>query len=300
MKEGFEKLNCPVCDCENHSDYLSTFNRFDNDRNENFTIKQCVNCGFVFLNPRPNAEHIGEYYQVDGYDPFLSTGKKISLRDKFYVMLRNINLSGKYKKISALKEKGGKILDIGCATGEFLESFARRNWHCTGVEVDDSARNLAKNKNIKVYASVHDIPADKKFDIITLWHVLEHLHDLNESLKKIESLLHPNGYLVIAVPNINSYDAHIYGKNWIALDTPRHLYHFSIETISRLMSNHHLELKKFHPLLLDIFYNNLMSRTLSKSSTVRMLITTLNSVLKTYVGNRKNSSTLVYYFQKEK
>jgi len=168
------------------------------------------------------------------------------------------------------------------------------------VEVDDSARNLAKNKNIKVYASVHDIPADKKFDIITLWHVLEHLHDLNESLKKIESLLHPNGYLVIAVPNINSYDAHIYGKNWIALDTPRHLYHFSIETISRLMSNHHLELKKFHPLLLDIFYNNLMSRTLSKSSTVRMLITTLNSVLKTYVGNRKNSSTLVYYFQKEK
>ena len=298
MKEGFEKIVCPVCSSEDTVEFISTYDRFNKDLE--FKIKKCKDCKFVFLNPRPDANNLGKYYNVDGYDPFLSTEKKFSIRDKFYVFLRTINLAGKFSKISKLKKKAGKILDIGCATGEFLEKFGNHHWQCTGVEVDENARNIAKSKDIKVYPSVHKIPETETFDVITMWHVLEHVHDLNESIKKITSLLKADGYLVIAVPNIDSYDAQIYGKDWIALDTPRHLYHYSEETITHLMSNYRIEMKKFHPLFLDILYNNLMSKSLSNTGFIKFIKTLFFSITKTYLGSRKNSSTLVYYFQKEK
>ncbi len=300
MREGFEKIVCPICEGNKLNIYLKTFDRFQKTKIDDFSIVKCENCDFVFLNPRPDINNINQYYDNDGYDPFLSTDKKPSLRDKFYVFLRNYNLSNKYSKISKIKPSPGKILDIGCATGEFLEKFKKYNWQCTGVEVSEDARNVAKSKKINLYSSIHDIPENEKFDIITMWHVLEHVHDLNDSIKKINSLLKDNGSLIIAVPNINSYDAKIYGKNWIALDTPRHLYHFSEKTISQLFRNYNMNLIKRHTLFLDILYNNLLSKNLKKSGFISFSITLLISLFKTYILSLKNSSTLVYYFKKGK
>ena len=300
MKNGFENIACPVCNSDNQAEYLKTYDRFDNSRQKLFTIVKCQNCNFVFVNPRPNSQNLGKFYEVKGYDPFLSTEQKFSIRDKFYMFLRNFNLSQKYSKISKLKPEPGKILDIGCATGEFLQKFREPNWQCTGVEVVEDARNKAKSKNIAVYPSVDTLPQDSKFDIITMWHVLEHVHNLQDSVKKIESLLKKDGFLIIAVPNIDSFDAGKYGKNWIALDTPRHLYHFSTTTISKLMEHHNLQLIKKHSIILDILYNNLMSKNLSQTGFLKFSIILLKSLIRSYLGSKNNSSTLVYYFQKEK
>jgi len=299
MIQGFEIIKCPICGSEKHDLHLKTFDRFAEECKDEFEIVKCSECNFIFLNPRPGIDVLGNYYDVDGYDPFISEDKEQSLRDKFYMALRNYNLSVKHRKIKKYKSKPGKILDIGCATGEFLENYQKYFWQCTGVEVDDGARTIAKNKNIKVFSSVHGIPETEKFDIITMWHVLEHVHDLNETVEKIRTLLKDDGILVIAVPNIEAYDAKIYKQEWVALDTPRHLYHYSIETIQKLFRKYNIKLINKHTLLLDNLYNNLLSKQLAKTGFISFGWTLLGSLLKTYLVSNKNSSSLVYYFTKE-
>ncbi|MBN2279479.1 MAG: class I SAM-dependent methyltransferase [Candidatus Marinimicrobia bacterium] len=299
MTESFEIINCPVCGSEKQDLYLKTFDRFDRDRKDKFEIVQCSNCQFIFLNPRPTLESLDRHYAVEGYDPFISADEKQSLRDKFYLALRKFNLSVKHRKIKKFKSTPGKILDIGCATGEFLAYYKQYYWQCTGVEVDAGARDLAREKNIKVFSSVHEIPDQEKFDVITLWHVLEHVHDLNKSIEKIKKMMNKDGVLVIAVPNILSCDSQKYGKNWVALDTPRHLYHYTVETIQRLFSKYHMNLVRKDTLMLDILYNNLLSKQLAKTSFFPFIRILFLSLFKTYILSSKYSSTLVYYFKKE-
>ncbi len=294
-----ETINCPVCRSDQQSLYLQTYDRFDSEREATYNIVKCNNCGFIFLNPRPQLETLDQFYNVKGYDPFLSTDEKSSLRDKFYMALRNWNLNVKYNQIKQYKKESGKILDIGCATGEFLEKFQRYYWKCTGVEVADTARQVAKTRNIKVFSSVHEVPDHEKFDLITLWHVLEHVHDLEETVKKIKTLLKPDGLLVIAVPNIESYDASQYNKDWVALDTPRHLYHFTEQSMARLFANNGMTIQHKHKLLLDILYNNLLSKQLAGTNSFVFIKNILISLLKSYLGPVKNASSIIYYISKE-
>ena len=299
MKEGFENINCPVCRNDQHQLFLNTFDRFAATKINEFQIVKCTNCGFIFLNPRPDTETASQYYDVDGYDPFLSADQSQSLRDKFYLFLRKLNLAFKFKKIRGFKPKPGKILDIGCATGEFLEKYQKHLWQCTGVEVAEKAGQIASAKNIKVFQSVHEIPDTEKFDLITMWHVLEHVHDLNETIGKIGKLIKKDGILVIAVPNIHSWDAGVYKSDWVALDAPRHLYHFSPDSIQKLLQKQNLKLRHKHTLLLDNLYNNLLSKNLCGAGFGFFVKNLVKSLVKTYFGSVDNSSSIVYYFSPE-
>ena len=301
MENALENINCPVCHNNDAISHVKTFDRFENPRKHDYQIVKCRNCDFIYLNPRPDVHHIGKYYAVDGYDPFLSQEKQPGFRDKIYFMLRNFNLAFKYDKIKKYKNKAGRILDVGCATGEFLEKFKQNGWNCTGVEVAEPARDIASQKNISVYPSIHDIPDDRdKFDLITMWHVLEHVHDLQETVAKIESLLADNGILVIAVPNIESHDAKLYRKDWVALDTPRHLYHFSPQTMAKLFRPFNMEIIGTHTLILDILYNNLLSKKPGIRGNLTFVNILLQSLIKTYFVSTNNSSSLVYYLKKER
>ncbi len=301
MEKGLENINCPVCNYNDSMPYLETFDRFENPRKKSYQIVKCRNCDFIYLNPRPDAQHIGNYYAVDGYDPFLSEEQQPGLRDRIYFLLRTFNLAFKYRKIKKQKNKPGRILDIGCATGEFLDKFQNKGWHCTGVEVALQAREITTRRNIQVFPSIHDIPGEtEKFDLITMWHVLEHVHDLQNTVAKIDSLLDDDGLLVIAVPNIESHDAQEYKQNWIALDTPRHLYHFSNKSMAKLFGAYHLKIIDVHTLLLDILYNNLLSKKPGMRGSFAFINTLMQSLAKTYLGSLDNSSSLVYYLKREK
>ncbi|MBL7136658.1 MAG: class I SAM-dependent methyltransferase [Candidatus Marinimicrobia bacterium] len=302
MSELFEKIDCPICRSSDYTHFISTFDRFDPKKELNFEIVKCQRCEFVYLNPRPGEEEIGKYYKSDSYDPFISTGKSKNFRDKIYLLIRNINLQLKVAKINKLT-KPGCLLDIGCATGEFLNAMKRRNWKTIGVETDDKARNFSIKKGFKVFDSLDNLDKNYKYDVISLWHVLEHIHKLQNSVDLIGKLMNKGGFLIMAVPNIKSSDFNKYRSNWIALDAPRHLYHFSPVSINRLLVPYGFKLVNSWPLIFDSFYNHLMSRNLKysalrgwKSAAAGLLCGFLQMVL----FSKCYSSSLVYCFVKEK
>jgi 2-polyprenyl-3-methyl-5-hydroxy-6-metoxy-1,4-benzoquinol methylase len=166
----------------------------------------------------------------------------------------------------------GTLLDIGAGTGGFLRAAKKRGWSVTGIEPNTSARNLA---NSKAPNTVFDSDAlqtfqNQSFDIITFWHVLEHLSDLEDDIKTVQNLLKPNGRIVVAVPNFKSYDANYYKGFWAAYDVPRHLWHFSQQSISILFSKVQMKLESTHPLVMDAYYISLLSNKL-KSGSYRIL-----------------------------
>ena len=301
MEIGFENIVCPVCNESRQIKLLNTFDRFDKSKQMSFKIVECVKCSFTFLNPRPKIEYISNYYQVDGYDPFLTADSKKGIRNQVYLLLRNLNLYQKYSKLTKIHSTPGKLLDIGCATGEFIEKMSENSWKCKGVEISQDARKYSEEKGFDVFSSVDEVPETEQFDMITMWHVLEHVHDLKKTIQKIHNLLKPGGLLIIAVPNIESSDFKQYGAHWIALDTPRHLYHFSGESINNLLKQDNFTLTESWTLFLDQFYNQLMSRNLKYKNIQgwgKLIFGTLKGLILTYIFDKKNASSRVYCFQK--
>ncbi len=167
----------------------------------------------------------------------------------------------KLKLINSFKIEKKTLLDIGCGTGDFLEVAQKDNWQITGIEPNESARKIA---NLKTNNSVFEIEhlatlEANSFDVITLWHVLEHLPNIEMHIKLFKHLLKPNGTLVIAVPNFKSYDASHYKNFWAAYDVPRHLWHFSQTSIERLFKKEKIDLKETLPLKFDSYYVSLLS-----------------------------------------
>lgn len=157
--------------------------------------------------------------------------------------------------------KQGTLLDIGCGTGAFLHYMQTGGWTVTGLEPDENARH-----NAKTLYNIDPLPIDQLFqlpaqqyDAITMWHVLEHVHELHAYLDRIRQLLKPGGALLIAVPNYTSSDADHYGEHWAAYDVPRHLYHFSPASMEQLLHQHQIKLIKKHPMVFDGFYVSLLS-----------------------------------------
>jgi len=249
-------LKCPICDGIKSGDFLSIKDHFLSQ--EIFHIKQCASCGFRFINPRPDADEIGNYYKSEDYISHDASNK--GLIGRIYKIARNFSIRYKYKLVRRYCP-GGTILDIGCGTGEFLAYCKKMGYQCVGIEPSEKARTFAKNQNgISVFDQITNKELKPvKFDCITMWHVLEHVHDLNETLQKIDTLLTPEGVLIIAVPNSNSYDARKYKTFWAAYDVPRHLYHFTADTITRLLSNHHFIVRKILPQKLDAYYVAMLS-----------------------------------------
>ncbi len=227
---------------------------------ETFDLWECDGCTLRFTQDVPDATAIGRYYQSAAY--ISHTNTRAGLVNKLYHLVRNRTLSQKKKLIcSATGLEKGRLLDIGAGVGAFPAYMKNAGWSVTGLEPDDSTRKTARQTyNIDLE------PAEKLFsldhgsyDAITLWHVLEHVHDLHGYLSKIRQLLKPGGRLFIAVPNYTSYDAAHYGSDWAAYDMPIHLYHFSPAAMKILLSKHGLSLVTTRPMWFDSFYVSLLS-----------------------------------------
>jgi len=248
--------SCPVCQAASFSPVLSCKDHFLSL--EVFEIAQCSHCGLRFTNPRPFADELGKYYQSTEY--ISHSNSKKGLFNSIYQLVRSYTLSRKYKLISQ-HARGTRILDIGCATGEFLHFMKTKGWETRGIEPDEAARKQAVlNYQLEVDNEKHLQSLDSEsFDVITMWHVLEHVSDLQLRMKDLNRLLKPGGLLVIAVPNPDSGDAKTYGPFWAGYDVPRHLYHFTRESMSNLLGQHSFTLRKILPMKWDAFYVSLLS-----------------------------------------
>ncbi|MCH6233859.1 class I SAM-dependent methyltransferase [Aquiflexum sp. AIY15W] len=201
-------------------------------------------------------------------------------------------------------EKKGLLLDIGCGTGYFLLAAKQNGWKTWGIEPNDTARKIASGKKLKVSETLDDYKKSKKFDAISLYHVLEHIHDLRKSGKKIINLLKDNGTLFIAVPNIESYDAKAYGTNWAAFDVPRHLYHFNQETIRAFAEEMGLQIVGIEPQKFDSYYVSLLSENFQNANSNKF-IKMINAFVTGYKSNNwakknnNNYSSLLFILKKK-
>jgi 2-polyprenyl-3-methyl-5-hydroxy-6-metoxy-1,4-benzoquinol methylase len=226
---------------------------------ETFQLIRNESLDLLETSPQPAAEKLPDYYKSDDY--ISHTNSKRNLLENVYHQIRKISLRRKLKLINSLQTKGNRILDIGCGTGDFLKITKDHNWNVLGIEPNDTARKIANSKtDNSVYRSAYlDHLSPNSFDVITLWHVLEHLPDLNAQLSRIKLLLKQDGALIIAVPNYKSYDADYYSNYWAAYDVPRHVWHFSQEAIKNLVSDKQMVVEKTLPMLFDAYYVALLS-----------------------------------------
>jgi 2-polyprenyl-3-methyl-5-hydroxy-6-metoxy-1,4-benzoquinol methylase len=209
--------------------------------------------------PQPSESDLPKYYQSEDY--ISHTDSRRNLFEKVYHVIRNISLKRKLKLINSFPLEEKKLLDIGCGTGDFLQTAKANSWMVSGIEPDEKARAIANEKtDNSVYGIEHLLQFEKQtFDVITLWHVLEHLANLDEQVSILKSLLKPNGRLIIAVPNYKSYDAKFYKEFWAAYDVPRHLWHFSQTAISKLFAKENMVVEKTLPMKFDAYYVSLLS-----------------------------------------
>ncbi|WP_291091773.1 class I SAM-dependent methyltransferase [Empedobacter sp. UBA7494] len=223
---------------------------------EKFEIYEDSETEVLYTLPQP-IENLGKYYESKNY--ISHTDGKKSIFERFYQMAKSINLNNKLELINKVSN-GKNILDYGCGVGDFLEHLQKNGYDVLGMEPNDSARKIAQSKigNEKVTSTELE-HNDQKFDIITLWHVLEHIPNLNEIIQQLKNHLSENGRLIIAVPNHKSYDAEYYGKYWAAYDVPRHLWHFSASSMNKLFNNFGMKIESIHPMKLDSFYVSLLS-----------------------------------------
>ena len=282
---------CPVCRNTSFKPYLKTRDYFLTQ--EPFTIDQCEKCSFIFTNPIPSKSELPKYY--DSPDYLSHTVRGWSITGSIYKALRNLNIRNKYKIVQHYK-KIGKFLDIGSGTGELLNYFNQKGWETVGIEPNEKARNYAIDSyNINVFdeSKLDDLQEDG-FDVISLWHVLEHVYDLDERMKQIQKLGKKDSYVVIAVPNIESPDAQKYKDKWAALDIPRHLYHFSKGSIQTLLGRYNMELVKMYPMRLDAFYVSLLSEKYlnKKIPAIPAFFSGIQSNLK--AGKENNYSSMIF------
>lgn len=247
--------SCPVCGSGEHKLFLSC--RDYTVSGEEFTIRECTQCRFKFTSPRPAQHAIGPYYQSEAY--ISHSDSTAGVINKLYHAVRRKTLADKVNLINQLQPKGS-LLDVGCGTGNFLKACADAGWQTKGVEADPAARQKAiETSGAEVQADLLQAYKGKKFDVITLWHVLEHLHQLEESLLKIKTLMAKEAVLVVAVPNSGSFDARYYRQHWAAYDVPRHLYHFNQDTLSKLFAKYGLKVADTKPMKFDAFYISMLS-----------------------------------------
>jgi 2-polyprenyl-3-methyl-5-hydroxy-6-metoxy-1,4-benzoquinol methylase len=294
-----EKLtSCPVCGKPDFSPFLQVGDFFLSQ--EEFTIVRCDSCSFKFVNPRPDVQEISKYYESRDYVSH-DSGKRNPITF-LYRIIRKWSIKKKYDLVNNLST-GKKILDIGCGTGEFILYCKRNGFEVQGIEPGMKPRSFAqKEYELDVHEEEYlENKLTPEFDIITLWHVLEHVHPLNERMKKIAAILKPGGTIIIAVPNCDSWDAGHYGKYWAAYDVPRHLYHFSQENMQLLSKNHQLKILKVLPMKLDSFYISLLSEKYATGKQ-KYFNAVINGIRSNNFAkrNKNNYSSLIYVLKKDK
>ncbi len=223
---------------------------------EKFQLLYDDQLDMLVTSPKPNESELPKYYQSEDY--ISHTDAKRSLFEQLYHMVKTYSLNKKVRLITKLHKGHGDLLDIGAGTGDFLAVAKRKSWKINGTEPNNDAKKLAQQKGVNLEASTTNYDSNS-FDVITMWHVLEHIPKLEDQIVELKRLLKPNGYLVIAVPNFKSYDAQYYKSFWAAYDVPRHLWHFSKNAIQNLFGQYNLVLQKTLPMKFDSFYVSLLS-----------------------------------------
>ena len=256
--------------------------------------------GYLETTPQPLVEKLPEYYKSENY--ISHTNAKRNLFEKTYHVIRNIALKRKLKLINSFSSEEKNLLDIGCGTGAFLKTAKDDGWEVFGIEPNEKAREIA-NKSCEgsVFNSEElEIFKTKSFDVITLWHVLEHLPNLDAQVLILKTLLKPNGTLVIAVPNYKSYDAKYYKNFWAAYDVPRHLWHFSRESILRLFKTVEMKVVNTLPMVFDAFYVSLLSEKY-KNSLLKIIPAFFIGWLSNSKAKRSGEfSSLIYVIKNDK
>jgi 2-polyprenyl-3-methyl-5-hydroxy-6-metoxy-1,4-benzoquinol methylase len=257
--------HCPVCNSDRINPLLTV--KDHSVSGEEFVIWQCSNCSLRFTQDVPDDASIGRYYESSDYISHTNTSK--GLINKLYQNVRNHTLNQKANLIIGQTVKQGRILDLGAGIGAFLATMKKKGWEIKGIEPDAGARQQAKelfDLNLDETSVLHQLP-EKSFDAITLWHVLEHVHQLHSYIERLKALLKPGGKFFVAVPNYESLDSSIYKLYWAAYDVPRHLYHFTPKAIQVLMQQHGLNVIAQKPMWFDSFYISLLSSKYKNGTT---------------------------------
>ncbi|SFC54324.1 class I SAM-dependent methyltransferase [Flavobacterium phragmitis] len=210
----------------------------------------------LITSPQPELQNLGKYYESEDY--ISHTDNKRSLFEKAYHFVKNIALQNKLNLINSEQPQKGKLLDIGAGTGDFLLTAKNNGWETIGVEPSDRAKNIAKQKGISFVEEISTLE-NNSLDVITMWHVLEHVPNLEQQIQELKRLLKPTGTLIVAVPNYKSFDANHYETFWAAYDVPIHFWHFSKKSIQLLFEKVDIKLEKILPMKFDSFYVSLLS-----------------------------------------
>ena len=285
--------HCPVCDSARIQQVLIAKDHTLSA--ESFEIWQCANCSLRFTQNVPGPDQIGSYYKSEDYISHSETGKGVV--NWLYLRVRKFTLSSKRNFIE--DETGTKkrnLLDIGAGAGAFVYHMKEKGWTVEGVEPDPQAIERAKSQYGIQLKPSPELFAYKtsSFDAVTMWHVLEHVHDLHEYIRHIKNITKHGGKIFIAVPNYTSFDAGHYGSSWAAYDVPRHLYHFSPASMIQLMKKHGCTIVKMQPMWFDSFYVSLLSEKYKTghSNLIKGFWNGLRSNLKALSNSRRASSVI--------
>jgi len=289
--------SCPIC---LSSDLQKKFNCTDHSTSkEKFTIVSCETCDFKFTNPRPKDKSLGSYYKSDKY--ISHTNNKKGLFNWMYHTVRKYSITTKLNLLKKIS-KNKNHLDIGCGTGEFLNACKNSGFKTEGIEPSKLAREQAiNNYNLSV---THNTELDQfkssQFDTISMWHVLEHIPELNKTIREFNRILNKNGKVIIAVPNHNSWDAKYYKEYWAGWDTPIHLWHFSKLSIEKIFKIHDFKLIEKKPMLFDSYYVSLLSeefKTGKKKYVKGFTIGLLSNIIGIF--SKRGCSSIIYVFEKK-
>lgn len=285
--------HCPIC---HQTDIQEQLKAKDYTVSQNdFSIWHCNHCTASFTQDIPGQSEIGAYYASENYISHSDTRKGII--NNLYHLVRKRTLAGKRRLV--INETGltkGAVLDIGCGTGAFLHAMQEAGWDITGLEPDETAREKAAalySIQPQQPGKLFELPA-ASCNAITMWHVLEHVHELHAYVKQIAHLLAPKGKAFIAVPNYTSKDAAAYGAYWAAYDVPRHLYHFSPNSMEVLLAQHGLKLHAVKPMWFDSFYVSMLSEQYKngKGNMISAIFNGFLSNLKAWTDTKKCSSVI--------
>jgi len=266
---------CPLC---KSGLFLNHFDAKDYSvSKETFRLCKCSQCNLIFTNPRPSKESIGTYYEFEDY--ISHQDKSTNLTNTLYKQVRKITLKNKINLLKQYSPEVGQVLDYGCGTGYFLREAKDKGFLASGIEPNDKARKIAQSFGLDISNSLDELEPSNKYDTITLFHVLEHVHGLRSTIKKLSKHLIKDGTFIIALPNIDSWDSQHYGKDWAALDVPRHLYHFNQKSMSYLAKEMNLLIIDKKPMPFDSYYVSILSEK---------HIYPKQCILKTYIKAMKN------------
>ncbi len=237
-----EKVRCNLCDSDKFTEVYTLQDYLLERPNILTTLVQCDNCGLIYQNPRPSAVEMDQHYP-DEYEPYENLGES----KKTWLLRKAIEYGlAKRAKFVTKHRKTGRLLDVGCATGEFLSAMRlQEDWELYGVEPNARVASIAShNTGANVFIGTLEQAQFAKdyFDVVTMWDVLEHVYNPQKTLDEIFRILKPDGLLIIRVPNGSSFQAKIFGKFWAGLDAPRHLYVFSLKTLSTMLSRSGFEI----------------------------------------------------------